>query len=328
MENTIEIVTKTRGNIVESIFKGCIVITDSTGNIIKFFGSPDYFTFIRSASKPFQSIPLITTGAFDSFGLNSKHLAITSGSHNGQKIHQKTVLEILKKAGFSEENLQCGVHLPFTKKARKEIGENYRPLSNTCSGKHAGMLLICKHMGWDIKNYTDKNHPVQQLMRETVAKITDMKSEELAIGIDGCGVPVFGMPIKNMATGFARLLNPENSPQKFREPIKKIVKAIQENPVIYAGEDRIATAFVQDNPDNIFKAGSEGVGCFAVGKYGLTFKLECGESGEIFAFVTAHIAKLLGCKTDRLSRFLNLGIKANNGTITGQTKFMINSLQI
>ncbi len=315
------IVRKYRGEIVESQFRGHIVVVNKSGKIIKSIGDPNHFTFIRSASKPFQAIALITSGAFGSFGLSKKHLAVASGSHNGQKINTDVVFEMLNKASLSENNLLCGIHPPFTKNAKDEIGDNTTPVNNNCSGKHAAMLLICVHMGWEIQNYMNPEHPVQKLMKETVSKMCQINSNKVKIGIDGCGVPVFAMPLVNMAIGFSNLINKENLPEEYNKPVEAIVSAIHKYPDIYAGDDRIATAFVRDNPDSIFKAGAEGVGCFGLKDVGIAFKLECGDDGKISHFVISNIAKKMGCKTTRLEKWWNPDIYSHSGTKVGEMRF-------
>src|SRR3989304_1573712 len=100
-----------RGNTVESIHYGSVAVVDSVGKLVYSFGDPYFVTYLRSSAKPFQVIPLITSGAAKKFGLSQKEIAIISGSHNGQKIHTDTVKSILKKIGLSEKNLQCGVHI-------------------------------------------------------------------------------------------------------------------------------------------------------------------------------------------------------------------------
>ncbi len=312
-------VRRFRGEVVEALFRGNLVVCDSR-NIETSFVSSCY-TYIRSASKPFQTIPLITTGAYERFSLSPRHLAIASGSHNGQDIHQRTVLEMLSMAGLEESNLRCGTHPPMTKQAREEIGDKITQLSNNCSGKHASMMLICKHMGWDMDSYLDISHPIQQLMLDTVSKICESKN--IKVGIDGCGVPVFAMDIENMAIGFSKIANPDTAEQEYQESIKMIKNAINEFPDVYAGTDRIATKFVKDNPDSIYKSGAQGVGCFAFDGKGVAFKLECGEEGSIFTFTVANIAKFLGANTESLGEFLENKNTNHLGQTVGVVEFNI-----
>lgn len=229
MKKSAILLEKTRGSIVESVITGHLVVVNNK-DIVKSYGDPECFTYIRSASKPFQSIPLITTGAYDYYNLNDKHLAIVSGSHSGQRIHRKLINEMLHKAGLSESHLKCGSHHPFTKIARQEIGDNPSPMSHNCSGKHTAMLLICRYMDWDIEEYMNPDHPVQKLMKSTVADMCNVDEEIIKTGIDGCGVPVFAMSLNHMAMGYYNLCNSQNLSAEKINTVNNIRKAILNNP--------------------------------------------------------------------------------------------------
>ena len=131
------------------------------------------------------------------------------------------------------------------------------------------------------------------------------------------------MPLNYMAMGFYNLCNTQNLSADNVNAVNEIRKAIQNNPTEYAGVDRIATLFIQDNPDCIFKAGAEGVGCFGGNGFGCSFKIDCGDEGSMFAFIASHIAELLGCKTERLKRFTDNNIYNCNNAVVGQRRFCI-----
>ena len=67
-------------------------------------------------------------------------------------------------------------------------------LLHNCSGKHAGMLLACVRAGWDPATYLRASHPLQRRVTRPVQRATGI--EDLAMGVDGCGVPVHGMPLR------------------------------------------------------------------------------------------------------------------------------------
>jgi L-asparaginase II len=316
---------KTRGSIVESSVTGHVVVINKKGTV-KFYGEPKTFTYIRSASKPFQTIPLITTGAYKHFNLNAKHLAVASGSHSGQHIHRKLIMDMLDRADLNESHLHCGTHRPFTKVARIEVGDNPSPLSHNCSGKHTAMLLVCKHMGWDIDDYMNPNHPVQTLMKTEVASMFDINENQIETGIDGCGVPVFAMPLTSMAKGYFNLCNSNHLPYEKREAVNLIRDAIQSNPTEFAGDYRIATLFLKDNPRCIFKAGAEGIGCFGGENIGCTFKIDCGDEAHLFAFVASKIAEALGYNINNLVSFSNEDILNYNDQVVGHRFFRISGL--
>jgi len=80
-----EILVKvTRGNQIESIHRGHIVVANAEGEILYHLGDPDFKICMRSCAKPIQALPVITTGAADKFSLTPAELAAMSGSLNGQ----------------------------------------------------------------------------------------------------------------------------------------------------------------------------------------------------------------------------------------------------
>ncbi|HVP36588.1 MAG TPA: asparaginase [Terriglobales bacterium] len=257
-----------RGKTVESIHCGSIAVVDSKGKLIYSFGDPYFVTYLRSSAKPFQAISLITSGAAKEFGLTQKEIAIISGSHNGQKIHTNTVKSILKKIGLSENNLQCGVHIPHYYTANNIIpprNKKFTQLNHNCSGKHAGMLGLCVFFGWDIKNYRDPEHPVQKLILKTISKICRYPVKKIGIGIDGCGVPVHAMPLYNMALGFSNLVNYNSKERKTSEAYALIVDSMKKYPEMVSGEGRSDLALAEASEGNIIaKAGGEALSCSGV----------------------------------------------------------------
>src|SRR5436305_14873625 len=183
-----------RGPHVESFHTGSIAVVDSLGRLLAFAGDPSLRTCIRSAAKPFQAIPLLEHGGAEEFDLSGEEIALTCASHGGEPLHVATAAALLRKGEFDEEDLLCGAHVPYDEKAAAELhasGEAPSPLHNNCSGKHAGMLLATEVMDVPSANYIDAEHPLQVLIRSTVADFAEVPADEIAIGIDGCGVPAF-----------------------------------------------------------------------------------------------------------------------------------------
>jgi L-asparaginase II len=187
-----------RGPIIESLHRGHLIAVDGEGKTIAEIGDAETVSFIRSSGKPFQAIPLITSGAADRFGLTEKEIAIACGSHSGEPIHVEAAQSILQKIGLDASALKCGVHEPFSVEVARELVENQQPpnvLQNNCSGKHAGMLALAKHLGAPTETYDSPDNPIQQQILRTVSEFSDVPQAEVAIGIDGCGVPVFGLSV-------------------------------------------------------------------------------------------------------------------------------------
>src|ERR1700756_5764341 len=183
-----------RGDQVESFHTGSIVVVDSLGRLLAYAGEPGLRTCLRSAAKPFQAIPLLEYGGGEEYELSGEELALTCASHGGEPVHVATAAALLRKGEFDETDLLCGAHVPYDEKAAAELrasGEEPSPLHNNCSGKHAGMLLATQVMDVPSSRYIDPDHPLQVLMRSTLADFAGVGADEIPMAIDGCGVPAF-----------------------------------------------------------------------------------------------------------------------------------------
>lgn len=279
-----------RGPIIESRHRGHLTAVDGRGADIAALGLPETVTYVRSSGKPFQAIPLVVSGAADRFGFTEQEIAIACGSHSGESIHVDTVRSMLDKIGLDESALRCGVHEPFSADVSRELTRNQKSpsvLQNNCSGKHAGMLALALHVGAPTGTYDDWDNPVQQAIGATVADFSDIPLEQIAIGVDGCGAPVFGIPVRAMALMYARLVAPSDSfSERTRDACRRIVKAMIEFPLMIGGtKDRLDTELIKAGKGRLIsKIGAEGV--YTVGVLpsrewpnglGLALKIEDGD---------------------------------------------------
>src|SRR5205809_2406905 len=217
-----------RGEYVESFHSGSIAVVDSAGRLLAFAGDPASVTCIRSAAKPFQAIPLLEYGAIDEYELTGEEIALTCASHGGEPLHVSTAAALLRKGDFDEEDLLCGAHPPYDEKAAAELrasGDAPSPLHNNCSGKHAGMLLATKVMDVPSARYIDVEHPLQVLMRSTLADFAGLAADEIPIAIDGCGVPAFYVSLQRAALAYARLMAAA-SLERYSESAASVVDAM------------------------------------------------------------------------------------------------------
>jgi L-asparaginase II len=270
-----------RGALVESAHRGRAAICDPEGSILKAVGDAEGYAYARSSAKPFQAMPLVLSGAANTLGLTGEELAIACASHNAEESHLAAVRSVLKKAGLSEEDLQNGAHPPLYAPAAAELarsGEEPKAIHGNCSGKHAGMLAVCVHEGWETGSYRDPSHPLQRWILEVVARFCGLRSDEVVLGGDGCGVPAFGMPLKNLATGFARLATGEKLPDDLAEAAGRVRRVMREHPYMVAGTDRFDTA-VMGGTDLVCKSGAEAVFCAGSAEgWGLGLKISDGGS--------------------------------------------------
>ena len=279
-----------RGQIVESRHRGHLIAVDSKGETITALGQPETVTYVRSSGKPFQAIPVIVSGAADRFGFTEQEIAIACGSHSGEPIHVDTVRSMLTKIGLDQSALKCGVHEPFSAEVARELTRSQTPpsvLQNNCSGKHAAMLALARHVGAPTESYDDWRNPVQQTIAKTVAEFSEIPLGQIAIGTDGCGVPVFGIPVRAMALMYALLVAPsERFDAATRKACQRIVKAMIDFPEMVGGtKDRLDTEMIRAGKARLIsKIGAEGV--YTVGVlpstewpqgFGLALKIEDGD---------------------------------------------------
>jgi L-asparaginase II len=274
----------TRGGLVESRHHGDLVVVDALGQRVMAVGDPGRVTFMRSAAKPFQAIPLVESGAVDAFGISDSELGVIVASHNGEARHIQAVQSILNKIGVTPEVLECGSHPPLGREVYIEMarrGELPAPIHNNCSGKHAGMLALCRHLGLDTRGYREMNHPVQSILLEAVSSITSHPSDHLAMGSDGCGVPVYALALSGMALAYARMSNPRYLRCTRAGAVTRVREAMMKHPHMVAGDGRLCTnLMVMGQGRFVAKLGAEGVYCLGVLEKGLGLALKIDDGSE------------------------------------------------
>jgi L-asparaginase II len=331
------LVKVTRGSITESRHRGHIVAVDGDGRIIAQLGAPHLITFLRSSSKPHQTIPLIATGAADRFGFTEKEVAICCASHNGEAIHTETVAGILKKIGMPASALKCGVHEPYSAEAARELraaGEAPTVLHNNCSGKHAGMLALALHLGASTASYDEPENPVQLQMIRRIAQFSGVPVEDVAVGIDGCGVPTFGVTVRAMALMYARLVAPPaDFDEATRSASRRIVSAMTRYPEMIGGRaERLDTVIMQAARGALIsKVGAEGVytaGVLPCEEWprglGLALKIEDGEDRRARPTVVIESLRQLGVIKDEaleaVKPYASFSIENRRGDPVGEVR--------
>jgi L-asparaginase II len=268
-----------RGALVESFHRGRLAVCDPDGEVVEVVGDPEGYVYARSSAKPFQALPLVLSGAADALGLTDEELAVACASHNAEEPHLRSVRSILDKAGLSEDDLQNGAHPPLYAPAAMELacsGEEPGAIHGNCSGKHAGMLAVCVHRGWATGGYRNLDHPLQLWIMEITGRVCGVQTDEILLAGDGCGVPTFGMPLRNLATGFARLANGSSLPDELAAAVERVRRAMRKHSYLVAGTDRFDTA-VMGGTDLVCKSGAEIVfGAGSAEGWGLALKISDG----------------------------------------------------
>jgi L-asparaginase II len=283
-----------RGDLVENVHRGRVAVCDPRGELVEGVGEVEGYTYARSSAKPFQAIPLVLSGAADSLGLTDEELAVACASHSAEKPHLAAVRSILRKVDLSERDLQNGAHPPLYAPAAAELacsGEKPVAIHGNCSGKHAGMLALCVHEGWETESYRDPKHPLQRWILEIVATICGLDEDDILLSGDGCGVPSFGLPLENLATGFARLATGGRLAEDLAEAAGRIQRAMREHPYMVAGTGRFDTA-VMRGTDLVCKSGAEGVyGAGSPEGWGLALKISDGASRAVRPAALAALSR-------------------------------------
>jgi L-asparaginase II len=329
----------TRGDRVESVHRGSVVVASPSGEVLSGIGDPDQFIYLRSSAKPLQLAPFVASGRFDEYGLGTEALAVMSASHAGEDRHVRTVQAILRTAGVGSSALQCGTHPPFdTETAHRLIRDGEEPtvLRHNCSGKHTGMVLFAKASGWPMDTYWHPDHPVQRLALETVSALSDVPIESIATATDGCGVVTFGMPLRGLAVAFARLADPAAVVDRpLREALTRIRDAMLEHPELVAGTERLDTLLMRAYPGRVVsKGGAEGVLAIGVlpgatgrdsAAVGFAATLEDGNLGRRAGdVVAAEALRQLGLgqpeRADRLAALAQPPIRDPRGEVSGEVR--------
>lgn len=323
----------TRAGKVESMHRGDMAAVDVKGNLIDSVGNADLPMFWRSAAKPFQVLPFVEQGGITKFNISSEELALMVSSHSGEKEHVDLVLKTLAKVGLTEAALACGPAKPMNGKAANAIlmqNQKYQAVHNACSGKHTGMLALAQMLGIPIEGYTAPDHEVQRAMHQAAADGAKLKPEEVDIGIDGCGVPVFYLPLKNMALAYARLAKPDEGDWGSRvDSVRVIRDAMIAHPNVVAGTGRVDTAVMKLTKGRIIaKIGAEAVYCLASVKdgIGVAFKIEDGSFRAINPVVIGVLKRLGMISTaehEELLRQFPPILKNHRGDVIGTIETLI-----
>ncbi len=317
----------TRGPLTESIHRGDAVVVNKYGQILASIGDPFKTTYIRSAGKPLQTLNVVVSGAADHFGFTDAEIAIMCASHYGEPFHRETILSILKKMDQPLEALQCGSTLSIKAEYAKELIASHfdlKPYNNDCSGKHSGMLATCLMKHYPLEGYTLIDHSVEQDILATIAHMCQIPAEEIALGVDGCSVPVHGMPLYNMALGFARLADPAELEEPLQMACRRVYDAMNAAPEMVAGTDGFCTELMHHtNGKLIGKLGAEAIYCIGVrdGGLGIAVKIEDGNYERALNPSVMRILEDLNILTDAelkaLESFREPPVKNNLGALVG-----------
>jgi len=320
----------TRGDFTESIHVTFGAIINGKGELIHSFGDPHYLTCIRSSLKPFQAAASIMAGAVDAAKFTEKEIALMCASHLGEKIHVKTAKSMISKLGYTVDHYECGSHYPADRESRYDeirIGKKANAYHNNCSGKHAGMLSLCKYLNVDPQGYTKKDHAVQQAIIKQVKKY--LQVDDIPLSTDGCSAPTPFLTLESIAKLFQKLGSGEY------EELTRAYNAMSNYPYMIAGKNNFDSLFTEVlGGRGITKGGGEAVRGISLKvseteTWGIALKVLDGNARVMPIVVLSLLEKLELLSKDELnslSRFRTKIFKNHRGIHIGDIKVIIEDI--
>ena len=298
-----------RDGLVEEQHFGYVMLMNKIHVIDRIGESGGYPFYLRSCAKPLQASLITDFGMDEAFDMTEEEIALCCASHAGEKCHTDIAANLLKKIGLSTKDLRCGIHQPLSLSRQKEMmleKEEPNELHNNCSGKHIMMLGLCVMHDWDLKTYDSPYHPLQKLIKEKIYELCELR-KEYPVTTDGCGVPIYAMPLENIGKGFLNLFCSED--------YVKIRNAFLNCPYIIGGENRTDTKIMQNSNGLVAKVGAGGL-CTVVNidaEEALVVKVsDCDmKSREIIVLDALRNLHWADIPTDKL-------IKTHHGQVVGE----------
>jgi L-asparaginase II len=283
---SVPLVEVVRGPLVEAVHRGDLAVVDNSGVLRAGVGDPDSkITYLRSSAKPFQTMPLVYGGAAARWGFGADDLAVCCSSHNGEPMHTERIASLLERIGLASSDLACGAHPPLhrdTAAALVRDGVDASVLHSNCSGLHTGMLAQSRQLDVDVLGYEAPSHPVQQEILANVSRFTGLAPADIAVGIDGCSAPCYGVSLYHMAFAYARLMAPGDLSEPYASAAAAIRGAMTGHPQLVAGTGRFDTDVMELGQGSLVaKGGASGVQCVGIaGGVGVALKIEDGAEGH------------------------------------------------
>ena len=291
------LVARTRGEAVESAHRGAFVVVDAAGGWRESGGDVEAPVFPRSAVKPLQALVMLESGAADRFAVSDAEIALACASHGATPAHVTAVAAWLARMGLGPQDLGCGADAPLDADAATALDRAGRApgrLHNNCSGKHAGFLAVALHLGAPLDSYLDPDHPVQQRVAAVLADLGDCEPAVAPLGVDGCGVPTWGLPLAAIARGAAALARPDGLGARRAAAARRVVAAMTAHPIMVGGPVRFDTVVMSAAAGAVVvKGGAEGVQ-FAIlpgPGLGIALKIDDGAKPAAEAAMAALLAR-------------------------------------
>jgi L-asparaginase II len=319
-------VVATRGADIESRHRVHAAVVGDDDVLLAAAHSTKLVSSWRSCAKPFQVMPLLESGGFDSLRWGDDQLALSCASHGGEPEHVAIAEAMLRDIGMEEGDLACGPHDPLSTRGMKLLRESGARLTrthNNCSGKHAAMLARAQTAGWQTYGYERREHHVQRCCLQEVAEWAGISETDVGQAVDGCGVVTFALPLENMARAWSRLARAARD----RDDIPaRIVNAMSTRPFLIGGTDRFDSVLIEETDGRVVaKIGAEGVHSVAIPEQGIGFavKVEDGAQRAQFPAVLRILQAfdvLPAELPSRLEEFLRRPVRNTRGEVVGEIR--------
>ncbi len=323
-----------RGSTVESRHAGALAIVDASGSVHTALGDIDRPIFPRSAVKLLQALPLVASGAAETFGLTDAELSLACASHSGEPEHVATAAGVLAKLGLDASALECGTQWPSREPVLRGMvarGEMATPLHNNCSGKHSGFVcvacLMARSAGAEpaefARGYVAAEHQVMREVSAALSATTAVDVERAPRGTDGCSIPTFALPLRSLALAFARCGTGQGLSDGHAKAARRLRQAAAAAPFMVGGTDRFDTRVLQAYGERVFcKIGAEGVYCAALPELGLgiALKVDDGAARAAEAAFAAVAQALLKTEDELLRGYSHLQLRNWRGIDVGSLR--------
>ena len=315
----------TRNGFTESTHYGVAVLINSSGEILQEWGNSNRLIYPRSALKPIQSLNLYKDGVAKALGLSDDLIALTTASHHAENIHQKMINNWLKKINLKEKHLSCGPSWPWNIKDQFKAHSKYkvkRKIFHNCSGKHCGHLSVSKYKNLPIKNYQNKDHPIQKDLIKLIEDLSKYKIKN--IGIDGCTLPNPLIPLKKFAFAMAQLADYKKL-NDYSTIAKRIFDSCVKFPEITGGSKSINSILTKLSKGKIFvKNGAEGVFVALIPqkKSALAVKIIDGASRAAEVAIAGLLSELKIINNEKIKKIKKIPIKNSANQIIGSMKWI------
>jgi L-asparaginase II len=321
----LKMVEVTRSGFTESTHSGVAVLINSSGETLQEWGNSNTLIYPRSALKPIQSLNLYKDGVAKALGLSDNLIALTTASHHAENIHQKMINNWLKKINLKEKHLSCGPSWPWNIKDQFKAHSKYkvkRKIFHNCSGKHCGHLAVSKYKNLPIKNYQNKDHPIQKDLIKLIEDLSKYKIKN--IGVDGCTMPNPLIPLKKFAFAVAQLADYKKL-NEYSTIAKRIFDSCVKFPEITGGSKSINSILTKLSKGKIFvKNGAEGVFVAIIPeqKSALAVKIIDGASRAAEVAIAGLLSELKIINNEKINKIKKIPIKNSANQIIGSMKWI------